>query len=70
MITGRLREGIAPGQAIAAVETVATRRYEQLMQDNPDRRSSFRLTAVSLADVRLHPRRASRDRVCDERAHY
>ena len=25
MITGRLRSGIAPGQAIAAVETVATR---------------------------------------------
>ena len=54
-ITGRLRDGIAPGQAIAAVETVATRYDQERQAENPDRRTTFRLAGVSLADVRLHP---------------
>ncbi len=54
-ITGRVRDGIEPGQAIAAVETVAARFDERLNADNPDRRGQFRLIGVSLADVNLHP---------------
>jgi len=54
-ISGRVRDGVAPGQAIAAVETVAARRDEQLNAENPERRGRFALTGVALADVRLHP---------------
>jgi predicted permease len=54
-ITGRVREGVPTPQAIAAVETVAARYDERLNAENPERRGRFRLAAVSLADVRLHP---------------
>ena len=54
-ITGRVREGVVPEQAIAAVKTVATRRDEEFNAANPDRRGTFALAAVSLADIRLHP---------------
>jgi predicted permease len=54
-ITGRVRAGVDPARAIAAVETVGTRFDERLNAANPERRSRFRLAAVSLADVRLHP---------------
>lgn len=54
-ITGRLRDGVAPGQGVAAVATVGTRYDEQLNLENPDRRGSFALIGVSLADVKLHP---------------
>ena len=54
-ISGRVREGIAPGVAIAAIETIASRRDEELNAENPERRGRFALTGVALADVRLHP---------------
>lgn len=54
-ISGRVRDGVTPGQAIAAVETVAAREDQERQAANPDRRSRFRLIGVSLADVRLHP---------------
>ena len=54
-ISGRVREGVAAEQAIAAVGTVGTRRDQELNSANPDRRGQFALTGVSLADVRLHP---------------
>lgn len=54
-ITARLRPGVTPGQAIAAVETVAARADAQRQAQNPDRRGRFQLIGVSLADVRVHP---------------
>jgi predicted permease len=54
-ITGRLRDGVAPGEALAAVTTVATRYNAEQDAENPDRRSTLALIGVSLADVRLHP---------------
>lgn len=54
-ITGRLRPGVAPGQAIAAVETISAREDAERQARDPDRRSRFRLIGVSLADVKLHP---------------
>lgn len=54
-ITGRLREGVEPGQAIAAVQTVSVRRDEALRAENPERRGRFELIGVSLAEVKLHP---------------
>ncbi len=54
-ISGRVRDGVPSGQAIAAVETVASRYDAELQANNPDRRSRFRLAGVVLADVRLHP---------------
>jgi len=54
-ISGRVRAEVPPARAIAAVETVAARRDEELRQADPTRRSRFRLIGISLADVRLHP---------------
>lgn len=54
-ISGRLRAGVPPQRAIAAVATLAARRDEELRRADPDRRGTFRLIGVSLADVRLHP---------------
>jgi predicted permease len=54
-ITGRVRDGVPTLRAVAAVETVAARYDERMNAENPDRRGRFRLAAVSLADVRLHP---------------
>lgn len=54
-ITARLQPGVTPGQAIAAVETVAARLDAELQAQNPDRRSRFQLIGVSLADVKVHP---------------
>ena len=51
-ITGRLRDGTAPGQAVAAVETVATRYDQRLTADNPDRRATFRLSRSLSSSVR------------------
>ena len=54
-ITGRIREGVEPGVAMAAVRTVAARRDQELNEANPDRRGRFELTPVWLPDVRIHP---------------
>lgn len=54
-ISGRVRDGIAPGVAIAAVETLATREDERRRQEIEGYRGRFRLAAFSLADVKLHP---------------
>ncbi|MDA0327490.1 MAG: ADOP family duplicated permease [Gemmatimonadetes bacterium] len=54
-ITGRLRAGVEPGQAIAAVETIATREAERRRTEIENYRGYFALVAVSLADVKLHP---------------
>ncbi len=54
-ITGRLREGVAPGTAIAAVETISARENAERQALDPERRGRFALIGVSLADVRLHP---------------
>jgi predicted permease len=54
-ISGRVRDGVEPGQAVAAVETVGSRRDAELSAENPERRTRFALSAFSLADVRLHP---------------
>lgn len=54
-ITGRLRPGVAPGQAIAAVETISAREDAERQAESPERRSRFRLIGVSLADVKIHP---------------
>ncbi len=54
-ISGRVRDGVEPGQAIAAVETLAAREDAERQARNPERRSRFRLGAVQLSEVRLHP---------------
>jgi predicted permease len=54
-ISGRVRDGVEPGQAVAAVETVGSRRDAELNVEDPERRTRFALSAFSLADVRLHP---------------
>jgi macrolide transport system ATP-binding/permease protein len=54
-ISGRVRAGVTPGQAIAAVETVAAREDAERQALNPDRRGRFALAGVSLGEVRLHP---------------
>jgi predicted permease len=54
-ISGRVAEGVTGAQAIAAVETVAARRDQELQAENPERRSRFRLAGVVLADIMLHP---------------
>lgn len=54
-ISGRVRDGVTSGQAIAAVETVGAREDQERQARNPDRRGRFALIGVSLADVRLHP---------------
>lgn len=54
-ISGRLRPGMSPGQAIAAIETIAAREDAERQAANPDRRGQFRLIGISLADVKLHP---------------
>lgn len=54
-ISGRVAQGVTGAQAKAAVETVAARRDQELQNDNPDRRSRFRLAGVVLADIMLHP---------------
>ena len=54
-ITGRLREGVGPGTAIAAVETLAAREDQERQALDPERRGRFALAAFVLADVRLHP---------------
>jgi len=54
-ISGRVRPGVAPGQALAAVETVAARENAERQARDPERRSRFALVGVALADVRLHP---------------
>lgn len=54
-ISGRVLTGVSPEQAIAAAETVASRRDDELTDANPDRRGRFAVAAVSLADVKLHP---------------
>lgn len=54
-ISGRTRPGIEPGVAIAAVETLAAREQDRLGREVEGYRGQFRLGAVSLADVKLHP---------------
>lgn len=54
-ISGRVRDGVTSGQAIAAVETVAAREDAERQALDPDRRSRFALAGVALSDVRLHP---------------
>jgi predicted permease len=55
-ISGRVRDGVAPATAIAAVSTVAAREDERRRRELGDAyRGRYRLIGVSLADVRLHP---------------
>jgi len=54
-ISARVREGVEPAQALAAVQTVAAREDAERQAENPDRRSRFRLVGVQLSEVRLHP---------------
>jgi predicted permease len=54
-ISARVRAGVPPGQALAAVQTVAAREDAERQARNPDRRSRFRLVGVQLSEVRLHP---------------
>lgn len=54
-ISARVAAGVPTPQAIAAVETLAARRDQELQAANPDRRSRFRLAGVSLDSVMLHP---------------
>jgi predicted permease len=54
-ISGRVRDGVTPSQAIAAVATVGAREDQERQARDPERRSRFQLVGVSLADVRLHP---------------
>jgi len=54
-ITGRLRDGVAPGTAIAAIETISGREDAERQARDPERRGRFALIGISLADVRLHP---------------
>jgi predicted permease len=54
-ISARVRNGVAPGQAIAAVATIAAREDQERQARNPDRRGRFALVGVALGDVRLHP---------------
>lgn len=54
-ISGRVRNGVTAGQAIAAVATVGAREDAERQARDPERRSRFRLIGFSLADVRLHP---------------
>lgn len=54
-ITARLRPGVSPGEAIAAVETISGREDAERQARNPERRGRFQLVGVSLADVKVHP---------------
>ena len=54
-ISGRVRAGVEPGVAIAAVETLASREQDRRVREVEGYRGRFRLGAVSLADVKLHP---------------
>lgn len=54
-ISGRVRDGVDPRQALAAVEVLATREDEQRRRDDPEYRGQFMLAAVVLDDVMLHP---------------
>jgi len=54
-ISARVREGVEPGAALAAVETIGARENAERQARNPDRRGTFRLGGVVLADIRLHP---------------
>jgi predicted permease len=54
-ISGRVRDGVTPGQALAAVQTVAAREDAERQITDPDRRSRFQLVGVALSDVLLHP---------------
>lgn len=54
-ISARVRDGVTAPQALAAIQTVASRYDQELQAQNPDRRSRFQLIGVSLADVMLHP---------------
>ena len=50
-----MRDGVEPGQALAAVETVGAREDAERQARNPERRGRFRLAGVVVADIRLHP---------------
>jgi predicted permease len=54
-ISARVRDGVTPGQALAAVQTLAAREDSERQARNPDRRSRFQLIGVQLSEVRLHP---------------
>jgi putative ABC transport system permease protein len=54
-ISGRVREGVTAGQAIAAVATVGAREDQRRQAVDHDRRSRFQLVGIALADVKLHP---------------
>ncbi len=55
LISGRLRPGVEMETAQAAVRTVATRYNEERLAQDPDRKFSLELAAVSVADVKLGP---------------
>ena len=54
-ITARVRDGVAPGEAVAAVATLATREDERRRREIQDYLGQFMLSATPVSDIKLHP---------------